>query len=87
MQFFDTTIPIIAILLGSVMSSLLLALPLYRYKGKISESSFLLRLALLILLAFGVGTTVFVSFVFPVYLIFAFIFVLPFAVCFILRSR
>ena len=86
MQLFDPSFPILAILIGSVVASLLLAPPLYRYKGKISESSILLRLALLILLAFGVGTTVFVSFVYPSYLIFAFIFVLPFAVCFMLRK-
>jgi len=86
MQFFDPSFPILAILLGSVVASLLLALPLYRYKGKISESSILLRLGLLILLAFGVGTTAFVLFVDPIYIGCAFLFVLPFAVCFMLRK-
>ncbi len=86
MQLFDPSFPILAILIGSVVASLLLAPPLYRYKGKISESSILLRLALLILLAFGAGSTVFVLLVDPIYIGFAFLFVLPFAVCFMLRK-
>jgi hypothetical protein len=86
MQFSDVTItPVIATLLGFTVTVLLLALPMYRYKGKVSESSFLLRFSLVILLAFGVGTTLFVYYYQPVFILFAGCFiVIPVSVCYLL---
>ncbi len=84
MQFPAHTIPAITVLIGFVVAVLLLALPMYRYKGKVSEASIALRFAIVILLAFGVGTTLFVFYTQPGSIIFAVLFiVIPVTVCYL----
>ncbi len=81
MQFFDTTLPVVATLFGFIVMCLLLAPPLLHYKGKISESSILLRLVLLILFAFGMGTTIFASLALPGFPFMALFLALPVIFC------
>ncbi|MHA1965756.1 MAG: hypothetical protein ACW97G_14345 [Candidatus Thorarchaeota archaeon] len=50
------------ILIGAVATSIILGLLLRLYKGKISESSRLFQLGLLIVLSIAVGFTTFISF-------------------------
>jgi len=81
MQFFDRILPIVATLFGFVVTCLLLAPPLLHYRGKISESSIVLRLVLLILFAFGIGATIFASLALPDFLFTALVLALPVIFC------
>jgi len=63
MQLFDVTNPIVAAMPAVVFTGFLLAILLNFYKGSISESSVWTKLVILTLMAFGVGITLFISFI------------------------
>ena len=57
--------PLVLITIGAIAVSVILGLVLRSYTGRVSESSILARLSLLIVLAIAVGTTVFIWFIMP----------------------
>jgi len=64
MQFIQTLAPIVvAIFGGGLVTSILLGFVLRRHKDSVSESSILVRLGLLVVLAIATGITIFTWFV------------------------